>query len=44
MLVHHFQSSMADVYMLSWAKMLNGESKLVSIRAIQNDIGDQVVR
>jgi len=35
---------MADVYMLLWTKMPNGESKVVSVRAVQNDIGDQGVR
>jgi len=44
LLVHHFQSTMADVYMLSRTKMPNGESKVVSVRAVQNDIGDQGVR
>jgi len=44
LLVHHFQSSMADVFMLSRTKTHNGESKLVSVRAVQNDISDQALR
>jgi len=44
LLVHHFDASMADIFMLSLARSRNAVSKLVNIRAVQNDIGDSAVR